>query len=157
MNPCEPFHRFQLKRLLITQEGGKEMKKSLLLGTLFSPILVASSMSISHAHHAITQLTNNSYEDANPQINNDGKVVWYGYDGSDTEIFLYDGISVSQITDNSVSDLHPHLGAHGKIVWRGGDGSESEIFLYDGTSITQITNNTDPDPFPWSNDKDELV
>ena len=35
-----------------------------------------------------TQLTNNAYDDRTPDINSHGEIVWYGYDGSDNEIFL---------------------------------------------------------------------
>ena len=35
-----------------------------------------------------TQVTDNSYDDGGPKINANGNVVWAGYDGSDSEVFL---------------------------------------------------------------------
>ena len=32
---------------------------------------------------SVTQLTDNRHRDSSPQINDNGDVVWYGYDGSD--------------------------------------------------------------------------
>ena len=76
-----------------------------------------------------TQLTNNNGADADPQINNNGYMVWYGSDGYDNEIFLYDGTTTTQITNNSYSDSNPQINNNGYVVWHGSDGSDSEIFL----------------------------
>ncbi len=62
------------------------MKRSLLV-LLLTPIALFTFVTVSHAQHTITQLTNNAYYDYAPQINNNGYVVWYGWDGSDYEIF----------------------------------------------------------------------
>ena len=43
---------------------------------------------VSYSRYVITQITDNSYEDSDPQINDNGYVVWFGSDGSDLEIFL---------------------------------------------------------------------
>jgi len=90
----------------------------------------------------ITQLTNNSYDEWVGDINDNGYVVWLGYDGTDYEIFLYDGTSTIQITDNSYNDDWPQINDNGYVVWLGYDGSDWEIFLYDGTSTIQITDNS---------------
>jgi hypothetical protein len=37
---------------------------------------------------SITQLTDNSYDDSKPHINAKGYIVWSGYDGIETEIFM---------------------------------------------------------------------
>ncbi len=39
-----------------------------------------------------------------PQINNSGWVTWVGYDGSDSEIYLYNGTSTIQLTNNGTQD-----------------------------------------------------
>jgi len=83
-----------------------------------------------------TRITRNRDTDLYPQIDA-GKVVWEGYDGSDWEIFLYNGTTTTQITSNSYNDYSPQIDA-GKIVWYG-DSPDYEIFLYDGGTTTQIT------------------
>ena len=74
-----------------------------------------------------------------------------GYDGSDYEIFLYDGTSTTQLTDNDYDDDCPQINDNGYVVWRDDDGSDYEIFLYDGTSTTQLTNNDYDDYSPQIN------
>ena len=68
------------------------MKKLLLIGMAFF-IMVFLSGVPNHAIAAITyytvQLTNNSYDDFVLSFNNSGQVVWFGYDGTDWEVFLY--------------------------------------------------------------------
>jgi len=50
------------------------------------------------------QLTNNSYGDFYPQINDNGWVVWQRYDGHDYEIYLYKGSgSPIQLTNKGSS------------------------------------------------------
>ncbi len=66
---------------------------------------------------------------ANPQINSSGQVVWSGRDnGTDSEIFLYDGSTVTQITDNSTNDITPQIDASGVITWFGWDGNDWEVY-----------------------------
>ncbi|MCK4885897.1 MAG: hypothetical protein KAS96_00850, partial [Planctomycetes bacterium] len=59
---------------------------------------------------------------------------WYGHDGSDYEIFFYDGTTTTQITDNSYEDQGPQVSGS-NVVWRGAE----EIFFYDGITTTQLT------------------
>ena len=106
---------------------------------------------------SITQLTDNSYSDSNPQINSSGQVVWRGRDGSDYEIFLYDGTVTKQLTDNSFNDRNPQINDSEQVVWRGHDGSDYEIFLYDGTVTTQLTNNSYDDLDPQINNAGQVV
>ena len=65
----------------------------------------------------IIQLTDNNRDDAHPQINNSGEVVWSGYDGNDDEIFLYDGTTITQLTDNNYDDSLPQINNTGEVVW----------------------------------------
>ena len=91
-------------------------------------------------------LTVNNYHDANPQI--DGRlVVWEGFDGNDSEIFLYDGRSIIQLTNNSYQDARPQISRR-NVVWMGFDGNDLEIFLYDGKQTILLTHNNIMDFFP---------
>lgn len=104
------------------------MKKALFI-LLFFTIVTLALVSISYSQYSIIQITDNSYDDRLPQINDSGYVVWYGSDGSDDEIFLYDGTGITQITNNSYGDVYPQINDSGYIVWYGWDGSDWEIFL----------------------------
>ncbi|MDP7444058.1 MAG: hypothetical protein QGI87_06885, partial [Candidatus Bathyarchaeota archaeon] len=64
-----------------------------------------------HGHETymeVIQLTDNDYDDTSPQIH-DGQVTWHGSDGSDYEIYLYDGSSVTQLTNNEYTDYTPQI------------------------------------------------
>ncbi|MFX1474797.1 MAG: hypothetical protein ACFFCO_04860, partial [Promethearchaeota archaeon] len=74
-----------------------------------------------------------------PQIHN-GQVTWQGWDGSDNEIYLWNGISTTQLTINTYDDLAPQI-HNGQVTWYSFDGSDNEIFLWNGISITQLTSN----------------
>ena len=118
-------------------------------------LLVAIIISSSTANATtLTQLTNNSYSDGRPRINDSGYVVWQGNEGnSDYEIFLYNGNDTIQLTANNYDDTFPQINSNGHIVWYGYEGnSDAEIFLYDGMSIIQVTNNDYYDLDPQIND-----
>jgi len=104
-----------------------------------------------------TQLTDNDHYDGDPHINNNGVVVWAGYDGSDFEIFRYDGTTITPLTDNDYNDARPQINNNGSVVWEGREDSDSEIFLYDGTSITRLTHNNYDDYRPKINDNGDIV
>jgi hypothetical protein len=89
-----------------------------------------------------TRITDNASTDTSPQINADGTVVWMGDDGSDSEIFLYDGSSTTQLTNNEYNDAAPQINGNGHVVWYGSDGSDTEVFLYDGSTTIQLTSNS---------------
>ena len=59
--------------------------------------------------YTITQITNNTYNDNSVQINDNGEMVWSGYDGTDHEIYMYDGASITQLTDNPYYDFSPQI------------------------------------------------
>jgi hypothetical protein len=56
-------------------------------------------------------------------------VVWETYNGSDSDIFLYDGTGITQISDNYFSDEGPQINNNGYVVWKGRSGSDDDIFL----------------------------
>ncbi len=85
-----------------------------------------------------TQLTfTNSTQERSPAIS-DQYVVWSGYDGKDTEIYLYalDGGSIRQLTNNDVSDSDPDV--YGDyVVWQNNSAQYGKITFMDlGTGET---------------------
>ena len=112
---------------------------------------------IFHFKYTITQITNNSYNDEGPYLNNSGEVVWSGYDGNDFEIYLYSDTTVTQITNNSYDDRNPQINDAGNIVWDGYDGNDYEIFQYNGSTISQITNTSFDCKWPQINVNGEIV
>ena len=101
-----------------------------------------------------------------PQINDNGEVVWWGYDGDDHEIFLYSGASTTQLTNNTSNDMQPQINDSGWVGRFEDDGQDFEIILYDGTTTIQLTNNSYWDRFPqmrnnigqvvWEGDKRDI-
>ena len=106
-----------------------------------------------------TPITNNTFRDDSPQINNDGYIVWARQsDSLDYEIFLFGSAgSPIQITDNSYNDVNPQINDSGYVVWEGYDGQDWEIFVYDGENTIQITSNTYDDYDPQINDFGYIV
>jgi hypothetical protein len=98
-----------------------------------------------------------SDSDFDPRINSSGEVVWYGENGSNYEIFFYDGDSPINISNSPDVDWHPEINNSGYIVWEGYDGNDYEIYLYyDGTKH-QITDNDVDDTFPLINNIGDLL
>ncbi|MHC4180483.1 MAG: PEP-CTERM sorting domain-containing protein [Planctomycetota bacterium] len=74
--------------------------------------------------------------------------VYTDFDGTEGDIFLYDGTSTTKLTDNDYDEFSPQISGS-NVVWTGRpDGQDWEIFVYDGTSITQLTHNDHNDFFP---------
>jgi hypothetical protein len=105
----------------------------------------------------VIQLTNNEYDDREPQIKASGSVVWSGHDGNDWEIFIYNGSTPIQLTNNAYDDIQPQINAIGQVVWSGYDGTDMEIFLDIGNFITQLTSNDYDDQNPQIGDTGEVV
>ncbi len=101
-------------------------------------------------------------DELDPQINDNDNVVWSGYDGTDYEIFFWDGQlpaadHVTKITDNGQNDAGARINNDGELVWHASDGSDNEIFHWDGQfplvdHITRITDNTADDLNPNINE-----
>lgn len=98
------------------------------------------------------QLTTNFFYDMAPKVHR-RQVVWYGWDGSDYEIFLYDADrdATTQITSNLYDDVSPVLW-DGQIAWEGYPAVESDIFLHRGGQTIKISDNIEDDVNPriWS-------
>ena len=94
-----------------------------------------------------TQLTDNTRNDAYPQVHN-GRIVWHGHDGNDYEIYYWDGTTVQPLTDNDYADGNPQI-HNGQVVWTGSaGGADTEIFFWDGSTIRQLTDNAYLDDTP---------
>jgi Tol biopolymer transport system component len=87
-----------------------------------------------------TKLTNNAFDDVDPQINARGDVVWYGHDGKDSEIFLFESSTgtITRLTDNASDYSYLQISANGDVVWQGFGGADYEIFLFDSSAGTTI-------------------
>lgn len=72
-------------------------------------------------------------------------VVWYGHDGADNEIFLYDGTTTLQLTTDGRDDRKPQVDGN-YVVWEDFDGTDYEVALYDiaaGTTRLLTSNSND--------------
>src|SRR4030042_1981118 len=110
-------------------------------------ILTASTFSYS-AVYTITQLTDNSYNDHDPQINNNGYVVWGGaWPWTNTDLFLYDGSDIKSIPSYPwYYENAPQINNNGYVTWWGyknKDNRIGKIFLYDGSTTIPLTPITD--------------
>jgi Ca2+-binding RTX toxin-like protein len=77
-------------------------------------------------------------------------VVWYGYDGNDSEIYFWNGNTTTQVTNDSTGDYYdyyPQISGN-NVVWTRSDGNDYEIYFWDGSTITQVTNNSTDDNYP---------
>ena len=82
----------------------------------------------------VVALTDNTYDDKNPQVSG-SSVVWEGaVDKKDTEILLYDGVNTFQLTDNTFLDDYAGVSGSNVIWW-----SSYQIMLDDGVSVRQIS------------------
>ncbi len=74
------------------------------------------------------------------------KIAYHAFDGSDTEILLFDIVSgqTIQVTDNDRADRNPSL-FEDTIAWESGPAEEwynADIFYWDGTTTHQLTQTT---------------
>ena len=76
----------------------------------------------------ITQITDNSSDDEDPAISG-SNVVWYDYDGSDEEIYLWDGETetITQITNNSSDGSHPAIASSHSLELDGARSGERAL------------------------------
>ena len=99
---------------------------------------------------SVTQLTDNDYDDDQPQVAGD-YVVWRGHSGTDTEIFVFDGSDVVALTNDARNDRNPQvsIGQDGvTIAWTKDDGNDDELWMFDGCEVTQLTDNAKEDSSP---------
>ena len=111
----------------------------------------------SHNEYEILELSDSPYMDYAPKINDAGQVVWQGGDGSDFEVFFFDGTRIRQLESDTYPDEAPNLNNKGHVVWQGYDGNDFEIFLYDGTAVVKLTDNDSNDLYPNINNAGQIV
>lgn len=106
-------------------------------------------------NYVINQLTTTgTVNEYNPLISG-SNVVWGVSDGTDNEIYFYNGTTKvkTQITNNSVDDIEYQIDGN-RVVWRQFDtvNNDYEIYLYDATpatpTTTRLTNNDNHDYGP---------
>ena len=112
--------------------------------TIFVIILSISTFLCSQC---VIQLTDNDYDDWNPQIHN-GQVVWSG----DGQIHYWDGTSniiLTETLDNLSYSVKPRI-HNGQVVWLSSEnyGITHIVFLWDGNSITQLSDSQNNADFP---------
>ncbi|NJO39305.1 MAG: T9SS type A sorting domain-containing protein [Cyanobacteria bacterium RU_5_0] len=97
------------------------------------------------------QLANEVSLSGTPKISG-SNVVWAASDGTDTEIFFYNGTTgiVSQITSNDVDDLNPQISGF-NIVWQSGIDTAAEIFFYNASTGEPTKRLSDNDNFEDTN------
>ncbi len=131
----------------------------------FFTLMFLSTTTMAIAGWVTTQLTTNTDHDAYPLISANGQIAWRGTggtdNGTDTEIFYYDGTTVIQLTSNSYSNSSPQINDNGHVVWGGKGGSDGgldhEIFYYDGSTVTQLASNTSSELAPQINARGDVV
>jgi hypothetical protein len=75
-----------------------------------------------------------------------GEIAFAAWDGSDYEIFYWDGSMIMQITDNEYNDYEAQL-SNGEISWTGYAplATKPNIFFWNGETIQNVSNNS-----PWT-------
>ncbi len=106
--------------------------------SLLVPAFAASAADYAVWDRPITQLTDNTYGDYSPEIDQ-GKVTWYGGTGA-AQIFYHDGTTTTQLTNTSFDNYLPKI-SNGQVTWFGtsGPNGAGQIYLWDGTSTKQLT------------------
>lgn len=91
------------------------------------------------------QMTTNYYYNMAPRVHNH-QVVWYGWDGNDYEIFLYDHNQgeITQITSNNYDCVSPQIW-DGVVIWEGYQSISSDIFMWKDGVITKLSDNIEDD------------
>ena len=90
----------------------------------------------------VLQLTNNDYDDEEPQVRG-SHVVWTGFpdDPAEGEIFHYDGATTERVTDDALNDFDPRvsLGTDGvTIAWVKDEGA-NEVWMFDGCESARVS------------------
>lgn len=140
----------------------KKLAFALMFGAL---IILVFPQNDTTLDYTLTRLTDNEYEDKEPQINDNNDVVWHGYDGNDNEIFLYEWETdtVRQMTDNSKDDRYPKINNNGDIAWQEDDGTSMTILFYEKAEDTiweiavNDTDNSWNTMVPFMNNNGDIV
>ena len=74
------------------------------------------------------QLTDNDLNERSPVVSED-HVAWGGHDGTDWELFSWDGTDTYQLTFNEFDESADPGISGGRIAWMAWDGHDAEVFL----------------------------
>jgi len=66
---------------------------------------------------------------ATPSLNNFGQLAYALDDGTDLELFVWDGSASTQVTDNDVDDFRSSINDNGALAWQRERGASAEIIL----------------------------
>lgn len=102
----------------------------------------------------IKKISSNSYDDINeniswgigagPGINDNGQIVWSGFDGAHWQIYSWINGVVKRITDGNFDETGPvNINKKGRIVWTRSwffFGGLGDIRLYENGNIISLTN-----------------
>ena len=90
----------------------------------------------------VYQLTDNEFDDINPQINNRGYILWETLNQVGRESYLYDGSKISKLPFFS-RETNLKLNNNNKILYNRPDDLNFGIYLYDITETitTKIADN----------------
>ncbi len=105
------------------------------------------------------QLTNNNGAfDVSPQVVNDNRVIWQGWDGHDYEIYCQAlGKNPIQLTNNDSPDVMPQMNSLGQAVWMNWDGSNWQVWYNLGNGPVQLTHSTNGyNVLPQINDNSQI-
>lgn len=113
-------------------------------GDFANPSTVIEKMSTTYTS---TQLTDNSnenslypsYDDLYPQINDNGNIVWQGYNGASWQIYHYNvTIGTTNLSNNANNNYYPQINSNGDVVWQTDDGTDTLLYLYIPTTGEKI-------------------
>lgn len=113
--------------------------------TILAVVLLALNLALgaNPAGAEPTRMTDNSAYDVLPQLLDDGRLLWQGWDGHDYEIYCQaPGQGVTQLTNNDSPDVRPQMNALGQLTWMSWDGNDWEVWYNLGDGPVQLTDNT---------------
>lgn len=124
----------------------------LLIGAFVLPISVSGQIP---PGYYVEQVTENSFFDFGPRMNNGARFVftsWMGETRQSEEIFLYDNGELTRLTDDDIQDVGPVINDAGLIAWSRGIGPDGpggeptlEIVIYRDGKLTRLTDNDTQD------------
>ena len=95
-------------------------QRAMIAGILVLTATMGSRVAAQLPGFEIVQITNDSFQDSAPAINNCGEIAFnkrLGNPVTAMEIFLYDNGKTTQITDDEIQDSHSDINDSGTIVW----------------------------------------
>ncbi len=128
--------------------------------------LIACFLKISNSYcdsYVVTEIANNAYINAAPQINVHRHITWQGGNGNATDLFYYNGTSTIQLTNNAnpfhYNEAHPQINDNDYVVWAGYDAAwtHQDIYLFNGSEVNNFTNTDEQDISPTINNNNQMA